>query len=176
MKITSIIALLLVALSSGGCGDSALEHVLVPVAPVPGSVSRYSDVDYQSASFDDGVYRQPGQYTIIYYHWAQCPACRVLNRNLPRFLKLREDVVVRRIRLADDWSRQQALRDFKRDIGATPFIIVFGADGKLVAADEGMSRQGSDLLYDWMKHEADKQWRDSDPSMKERLLKWLYYG
>jgi hypothetical protein len=144
-----------------GIRGSDVERLLMPVTAAPESIVQDSHVEFDQRSLplNDTTYLEAGQYTIIYYHWAQCPACRQLDSQLPPFLNLRKDVVVRRIQLANNWSTRGALRDFNRNIGATPFILIFNPEGKLVAADEGTGRNGSDLLYKWMNAELEKQWK-----------------
>jgi len=149
-----------------GFRGSEVDRLLKPVQPVSDSTPQniFVEPDYRSVPIDDRQYLVGGRYTIIYYHWAQCPGCRRLDSDLSRFLDLRKDVVVRKIMLASNWSVEGAKHDFGRNIGITPFVIIFGPDGKLIVKDEGTDGRGIHLLSEWMNAEFQKEWKKNNTS------------
>lgn len=161
MKHIVVLALLAAGIYYFGFRGSEVERLLKPVSPAPATVVQDAFVqpDYRVTPIDDRQYLVDGQYTVIYYHWSQCPGCQRLDGDLPRFLGLRKDVVVRRLALANNWSTEGALHDFGRNIGASPFILIFGPNGKLIAADEGTGRKGFNLLYEWLNDVYEKDWK-----------------
>lgn len=158
MRHVIVLLLLGIGIYYFGFRESELDRLLKPAPPVAASTPRdiFVEPDYRSAPIDDKQYRVAGQYTIIYYHWEQCPGCRRLDSDLARFLDLRKDVVVRKIQLANNWSVAGAQRDFGRNIGITPFVVIFGPNNKLIVKDEGTDRRGVQLLYEWMNVEFQK--------------------
>ena len=97
--------------------------------------------------FNAKDYIEPGLPTIIEFYTDACAGCRVLHGHFKKFLRLRPDVAVRQIRLPNDWQPQRVWRDHNVKVGFTPFIIIYGSDGELIAQDEGRSSKGFDYLY-----------------------------
>ena len=95
----------------------------------------------------------PGHYTIVEYRQKNCPSCAQLDTELERFLMLRKDVAVRKVDLPDQWSDKTTLRDYGRTVWYTPFIVIYGVDGKQIRADQGGNRAAANLLRDWLKSE-----------------------
>lgn len=153
-----IAALLMVVL--GGYGYyryryADLDTLATVVSDLPATVpaSEVVTPDYSRVPILDRDYAVPGHYTIIEYRQKGCPECARLDRDLERFLALRKDVAVRKIDLAAHWSDQTTLRDFHRRVWFTPFVVIYGADGKQIRADDGGKRRAAYLLYDWLKSE-----------------------
>lgn len=149
-----------------GFRASEVDRLLKPVQPVSASTPQniFVEPDYRSIPIDDRQYLVDGQYTIIYYHLAKCPGCLRLDSDLSRFLDLRKDTTVRKIKLADNWSVDRVYYDFGRNVGITPFVVIFGPDGKLIKKDDGTNGRGLGLLSDWMNAEFQKDWKKKNPS------------
>ena len=98
----------------------------------------------------------PGQVTVVAFTVSWCPACRTLSSNFKRFNKVRPDVVIREVMMKDKWNVAWAKKEFGLDIKSTPHVLVFGADGKMLAQDEGADRSGFKLLFKWMDTEVRK--------------------
>lgn len=98
-----------------------------------------------------------GVFTIVYFHDDQCPGCMKLDKDLVDFSQVRPDVAIRKVRMRVDgdayWT---AIRDYQWKIYASPCILIFGTNGKLIAADIGTDYDGTELLYKWMKKELEK--------------------
>jgi len=100
----------------------------------------------------------PGLMTIVEFYTESCPGCKKLKSQYKRFLKVRPDVAVRRVRMPDDWQPDWAKRQFGLMIGSTPHVLVFNENGEPVAMDEGENKAGFTMLYAWMNAELRKQW------------------
>lgn len=166
MKHLMVLLLLGAGIYYFGFRAPEVDRLLKPVQPVSAATPQnvFVEPDYRVTPIDDRQYRVTGQYTIIYYHRAQCPGCLRLDSDLSRFLDLRKDTVVRKIKLSDNWSVEGARHDFGRSVGITPFVVIFGPDGKLIKNDEGTNGRGLGLLSDWMNAEFQKDWKKKNPS------------
>lgn len=98
----------------------------------------------------------PGQVTVVAFTVSWCPACRTLSSNFKRFNKVRPDVVIREVRMKDKWNIPWAKKQFGLDIASTPHVLVFDANGQLLAQDNGSDRSGYKLLFKWMNTEVRK--------------------
>jgi hypothetical protein len=121
-------------------GVAAQEFVHLSATPNRGTAS-------------DSEFVLPDHYTVIVYHQETCPDCRRLDGQLATFITLRKDVVVRKIDLGKNWSSKQAMLDFGRRIWWTPFVVVYGTDGRLLVADDGGKRDAGEFLQRWMQEE-----------------------
>jgi hypothetical protein len=101
-------------------------------------------------------YVAPGLPTIIEFYDRTSNDCRHLDRNYKNFLLLRPDVAVRRIQVPDRWDPQELWQEYHLRIFTIPHIMVYGPNGKLIAADDGHHKDGCDFLYRWMDSEARK--------------------
>ena len=115
---------------------------------VPANI--FVEPDYSHTLIHDTDYVEKGHYTIIYYHMATCPGCLRLDEDLKRFQEVRKDVAVRKIDTGTNWSLETARANYGRNIGATPFLIIFGPDGKQISSDENTTRIATYLMYDWL--------------------------
>ena len=135
----------------------------------------YGDVEFEAGSgiqevtpyhpFNAEDYLEPDQPTIIELYSISCPGCQRLHGHLKQFLKVRPDVVVGQIHLGRDWSSQDAWEFYKEDVYSVPHIIIYGANGKLIAKDNGTDKSGLKFLYNWMNDEINK---DLQRRYKER--------
>ncbi len=101
-------------------------------------------------------YVAPGLPTIIEFYSETCIGCRQLHQSYTRFLSLRPDVAVRRIKLPDRWDPQKLWEEHRIRIFAIPHIVIYGPDGQLIAADDGDKKDGFDFLHRWMASEIRK--------------------
>lgn len=105
-------------------------------------------------------YIEDGLPTIIEFSYDKCPNCAQLNNShLPRFLPLRPDVAVIILKLPDRWSTGEISRDHGIRVDGTPFIMVYGPDGELLASDERSGNEGHDFLFEWMNFEIQKDYK-----------------
>ncbi|MFZ6752811.1 TlpA family protein disulfide reductase [Undibacterium sp. Dicai25W] len=100
---------------------------------------------------------QPGVITIIYFHDIKCPGCLKMDRDMEDFVKIRPDVAIRKIAMSVDGDAyNKAIRDYRWKIYSAPCILIFGKNGKLIAADEKLNFAGSELLREWMEKEFER--------------------
>ncbi len=114
--------------------------------------SALTDVDLYGEFVAD-KYIENGQPTIFDFYTDNCKGCKILDGHLNNFLAIRDDVIVRKIRLDTYWQPDDILENHKIDIGSTPHIIIYNPEGKLVAEDKGQDKSGFDFLYAWMNDE-----------------------
>lgn len=108
------------------------------------------------ADFEVNHLVSPGQVTIVEFFTEACTACKQLSQHYRQFLPLRPDIVVKRVKMPDNWSEAWAARQFHLSIGATPFIHIYDINGELLAADVGRDGDGRETLYKWMNSELRK--------------------
>ena len=78
------------------------------------------------------------------------PACQKLENNFYRFLSIRRDVAVKKVKIGF-WSDTQAILARHRiDLASIPHVIIFDPRGKVIAQDTGYDKAGLELLKDWM--------------------------
>ena len=97
--------------------------------------------------------RQPAHITVVAYTSDLCPACRKLERHLASLVAMRPDVAVRRVDLGNRWSRLECKKQYGIDVRSVPHVVLFDADGNLLAQDQGRDKAGLELLYEWMNAE-----------------------
>ena len=112
--------------------------------------------DYRQIPIQIADYAATGRYTIVVFHQARCPDCRRLDRQFEEFQKRRQDVAVRKIDLGAHWSSEGTVRDFGRKIWWTPFVVIFGPDGKQLQTDDAGKRNAWKLLNRWIAYEQEK--------------------
>ena len=112
--------------------------------------------DYRRIPIQIADYAATGRYTIVVFHQARCPDCRRLDSQLVEFQKHRQDVAVRKIDLGAHWSSGGTVRDFGRKIWWTPFVVIFGPDGKQLQTDDAGKRNAWKLLNRWIAYEQEK--------------------
>ncbi len=112
--------------------------------------------DYRSIPVQIADYAAAGRYTIVVFHQERCPDCRRLDSQLVEFQKHRQDVVVRNIDLGAHWSSEGTVRDFARKIWWTPFVVIYGPDGKQLETDNAGKRNAWKLLNRWIAYEQGK--------------------
>lgn len=143
-----------------GFRTTTLDVLLKPVSAnsTDHAGEQFVEPDLTHRPIDDRDFAERGHITIVYYHLDTCPGCRALDDDLKALLRLRPDVAVRKIALASDWSTEGTLRDFGREVGQTPFVVIYGPDNKLIAADKGRNEKALGLLYDWIGAELKREW------------------
>ena len=94
--------------------------------------------------------------TVVDFYVDTCSGCRLLARHYKTFSRLRPDVAIRRIHMANDWNPAWAKNRYGREIRATPHVLILGPDGTVIAQDSGNRNEGFDLLYQWMNAELEK--------------------
>ena len=115
-------------------------------------------------AFDPMDFVERGQPTVIEFFSDACPGCKQLEGHLRKFVALRPDVVVNQIKLDRYWNPESVEQAYGIQIQSIPHILIYGPDGKLIAADEGEDKEGFDFLYKWMNHEIKEGWEKNKRS------------
>lgn len=105
------------------------------------------------SGFDVNKLAVPGQVTVVEFYAAWCPTCKKLNKIYQRFVKVRPDVAIRRVKMKDKWNAAWAKKQFSLDITGTPHVLVFDEKGNVITQDVGNNKQAYHMLYQWMNDE-----------------------
>ena len=89
-------------------------------------------------------------YTVVELYTESCSACTRLKKNYDRFLPLRPDVAIRRVKLPDNWNVRDASEKYSVDIRSTPHILIFDKYGSLMVEDKGTDKSGYITLQKWI--------------------------
>jgi hypothetical protein len=155
---------LVVLLLGGGALFFALrtppvEKLMIPstgaIAARGGSM--FVDIAPEKLPVTPAYLAERGLTTIVYFHDKACANCAIRDRDIDDLLRVRPDVAVRKVSISPDGGAYyKAIRDFQWKVYMSPSVIIFDKDRKMVAADEGVDDEGSELLYEWMAKEAEK--------------------
>lgn len=119
--------------------------------------NRFVDVDPAAFPVTPKYLAESGVITVVYFHDETCHGCAMLDRQLKDFLPLRPDVAVRKVHISvgkDAYS--EAIRNYRWKIYMAPCVLIFGKNGKLIAADKGTDGAGQELLEEWIAEELQK--------------------
>lgn len=113
--------------------------------------NRFVEVDPRRLPLKPATLAERGVYTVVYFHDAECGACARLDTDLADFLAVRPDVAVRKIRIEHGAAGYaEATRNYQLRIYQAPFVLIYGKEGQLVAADDGIQSAGFDTLQTWI--------------------------
>ena len=112
-----------------------------------------------TGAFDPLSLVEEGQPTVIEFFSDACPGCKQLQGHLRQFVDLRPDVVVNQIKLDRYWNPETVEEAYGIHIRSIPHILIYGPDGRLIAADDGEGKDGFEFLYKWMNYEREKDWK-----------------
>lgn len=141
---------------------SDLDILMVPAANFTQEQvgNRFVEIDPRLLPTTPGFFAERGVVTVVYFHDDQCPGCLQLDKNLIDFLRVRPDVAVRKISMSLNGDAYwKAIHDYQWRIYMAPCILIFGKNGKLIAADDKTDASGYDLLMTWMNKELEKTGR-----------------
>jgi hypothetical protein len=138
---------------------SSLEILMTPEQQYTAQQTgnRFVNVDPALLPVSPAHFAVPGVITVVYFHDDNCPGCHRLDQELDDFLRVRPDVAVRKIAMAlNGDAYYDAIKNYRWRIYTAPCILIFGKDGKLIAADERTDSTGQDLLEEWISKELEK--------------------
>jgi hypothetical protein len=141
-----------------------LDELMIPSATYSESQvgNRFVDLSADRLPATPQQLAEPGVMTVVYFHDDACAGCLQLDRNLAEFLRVRPDVAVRKIRMSpDDNGYTKAIKDYRWRVWAAPCILIFGKNGRLIAADDRTDWRGQDLLEEWIAAELRKAARST---------------
>jgi len=132
---------------------------LMQAQEVDTEYSGIKDVDARDGDYLDlSSLAHSGLVTVVALHTPSCPGCRSLDGNLKRFLSVRPDVAVRWVQVSDNWGPSLVRRQFGIEMNVTPHVRLYNVEQQLIAADQGKSRDGANLLHEWMNSELKQDW------------------
>jgi copper chaperone CopZ len=127
------------ALNNAGFEVAFPGEKVTAMEPLPDEVVRKLDI-----SSDPGTSRiniknllAPGKITIVDFYADWCGPCHVLENRLQHFMQDKPGIALRRVNIGkwDNEAARQATREFRTE--ALPYIRVYDANGKFVAAVTG---------------------------------------
>jgi len=138
---------------------SDLDILMIPVTGYTEAQTgnRFVEVDPGKLPISPKELAEYGVVTVVYFHDDTCPGCRRLDSELDDFLHVRPDVAVRKVHLSlNGDAYYDAIKNYKWKIYMAPCILIFGKNGKLIAADDRTDSSGQELLEEWIAKELQK--------------------
>lgn len=78
----------------------------------------------------------PGRVTVFDFHADWCAPCKDLDAHLMQVVARHDDVIVRKIDVVD-WDSEAAKKHLV-NVPNLPYVIVYGANGRVVARISGL--------------------------------------
>lgn len=117
---------------------------LDPVANVGEGRNIFVEADPAKLPVTPAYFAVPGHLSVVVFHDKDCGACIALERSLVDFSRNRPDVAIRKVDIALDVGDRSpayytAIANYQWALYAAPTVLIYGADGKLIAADEKLT-------------------------------------
>jgi thiol-disulfide isomerase/thioredoxin len=84
----------------------------------------------------------PGKVTVIDFYAVWCEPCRMVDEHMTKVLAAHDDVALRKVNIVD-WDSEAAKQHMK-SVPNLPYLIVYGRDGKQLAAISGLDLEKLD--------------------------------
>jgi thiol-disulfide isomerase/thioredoxin len=84
----------------------------------------------------------PGKITIVDFYAVWCEPCREVDEHMQTVLAAHDDIALRKVNIVD-WDSEVAKQHLK-SVPNLPYVIVFGRDGKQLAAISGLDLEKLD--------------------------------
>ena len=155
MKVKILVSVMLLAGAAGAVVRYACPSPPIDILTVTPKSARHlvGGMETVEVGQSPETCRQPGHITVVTYTSDLCSACRKLKRHLKSLLIMRPDVAVRRVNLGALWNRLECRKRYGVDIRSVPHVVIFDAEGNVLARDDGQNKGGLELLYTWMNAE-----------------------
>ena len=96
---------------------------------------------------------QRGRVNIFTFYSDSCPGSRKLLGYIGRFTKMRSDVTFQMVDLGSQWRQKDHEEAYGIKLGSVPHVMIYDSDGALLARDTRSSKDGLELLLEWMNKE-----------------------
>ena len=96
---------------------------------------------------------EPSHITVLAYTSDACDGCVKLKGHLRKLVARRPDVAVRLVDLGKAWHGVDYKSLYGIDLRSVPHVVLFDAEGKVLAEDNSSGKAGLELLYEWMNAE-----------------------
>ena len=98
---------------------------------------------------------QRGRINVFAFYSDNCGGSRQLRGYIGRFTKLRPDVTFQMVDLGPQWRQKDHEEAYGIKLGSVPHVMIYDSDGALLAGDTRSSKDGLELLVDWMQREVE---------------------
>ena len=155
MKIKILVGVLLIAGAAGAVMKlaAAPPPIDILLARPKSAAGRAPGIVAVDAGPVPAACREPAHITVLAYTSDSCPGCRKLTTHLARLVQMRPDVAVRIVDLGQRWGGMDYKNLYGIELRTVPHILLFDAEGQLLAEDKGRDKAGLNLLYDWLNAE-----------------------
>jgi len=155
MKVRIIVAVMVFAGVAGAVVQyvsqvAPIEVLMTPPESAGDAEGRVKQIDSGPLPADSTV---PSHITVLAYTSDSCPGCVKLKGHLRKLVALRPDVAVRLVDLGKKWHGADYKSLYGIDLNSVPHVVLFDAEGKTLAEDNGSDKAGLKLLYEWMNAE-----------------------
>jgi len=99
--------------------------------------------------------RQRGRINVFTFYSDSCPGSRQLRGYIERFTNMRPDVTFQMVDLGRQWRQKDYEKTYGIELASVPHVMIYDPDGALLAGDTRNSKDGLELLLDWMKREVE---------------------
>lgn len=115
--------------------DGPGEGVYTPEVEFPADLE-VKQISRDGEFVDIEAFRVPGKVTVFDFHAIWCGPCKKVDRHMLSVLRDNDDVALRKLNVVD-WDSAVA-KKYLGGVPSLPYVIVYGADGKLVAKISGL--------------------------------------
>jgi len=127
---------------------SAVEQLLERPRSFPtGSVGGFQHISAPSASLP--ATRQNGRINVFTFYSDSCPGSQRLGGYIGHLARMRPDVAFQMVNVGPPGLRDSSAHT------DTPHVIIYSADGALLASDSDGGKDGLKLLCDWMNRQVE---------------------
>lgn len=96
---------------------------------------------------------QRGRINVFAFYSDNCPGSRQLRGYIGRFTQMRPDVTFHMVDLGPEWRQKDCQKAYGIELTSVPHVAIYDSSGALLAGDTRSSKDGLDLLLDWMNRE-----------------------
>jgi hypothetical protein len=107
--------------------------------------------------------RQSGRINVFTFYSDSSEGSQKLRRYIERFTNIRPDAAFQILDLGPQWRQVDCEKTFGIKLDSIPHVMIYDSDGTLLAGDTRNSKDGLELLLNWMRREVDSQPVEAQP-------------